>query len=92
MIELPLNVAIYGFAFGDSFTDINLDEVYSNLEFRKIFLSDVTFTIWDDEISSCTWLIAGNRLLDNEESMNVIEFLVDNELQEDYLLMAYTGE
>lgn len=77
----------YGFAFGQSLDKINFDEVYENLYLKHVLMENVIFSTLKDDINDIFWVIAGTRYITEEEIIWLIDFLLDNSLEEQYLLI-----
>ena len=77
LTELPDNVFIYGFAFTEDLSGMDMKEIYNQLELRFTPLENVVFSVWDDFASDCTWLVAANRYLDESEVSDVINFIIE---------------
>lgn len=89
MSKLPENVLIYGFAFGESFQDIDMEEVHWNLEDRATIIEDVIFSTCVEY--DCTWIIAADRYLTEEEVKDTIAFMLDNQIEEEFCLIEFKG-
>jgi hypothetical protein len=89
MIELPEDVIIYGFAFTDDLGDMDMSELHEILLDRGVSLSSVVFSVWDDVKSYCTWIVAADRYLKEEEVEKVIAFIVENNIEEEYCLIQF---
>lgn len=87
LTELPDNVFIYGFAFTEDLSGMDMKEIYNQLELRFTPLENVVFSVWDDFASDCTWLVAANRYLDESEVSDVINFIIENALEDAYCLL-----
>jgi hypothetical protein len=68
-----------------------MKEIYDGLESRFTPLEEVVFSVWDDLASDCTWLVAANRYLDESEACDVINFIIENNLEEEYCLHDLIG-
>ena len=90
MSKIPEDVIIYGFSFADDLSQIKMDEIHSSLSIKNIAWSNVVLSAWDDLDSDCTWVIAANRYLDDNEIRNIIEFFLENNVEEEYLLTSFT--
>jgi len=89
MVELPLNVLIYGFAFVDKLSELNLDEIHHNLSRKNVLVEKVIFSAWDDDRDSCTWVVAADRYLEDNEIKDTVDFIIDNEIEDEFLLLEY---
>ena len=89
MAELPLDVIIYGFSFIDVLSEIDMSEIHETLLDKGIPLYDVIFSTWDDHDSSCTWVMASNRYMNDDEVKNTIEFIIENNIEEEYCLINF---
>ena len=89
MAELPNNAMIYGFSFIDDLSEIDMNEIHENLIKREVLPSNVIFSTWDDKDTPCTWLVASNRYLVEFEVRDVIDFIQDNNIEDEYLLIEF---
>ena len=89
MAELPDNVMIYGFAFIDELSELDIDEIHENLMAKGHVVSDVIFSTWDDADSNCTWVIAADRYMEEDEVEAALNFITENDLQQEYCLMDF---
>lgn len=87
MFTFLTNFELYGFAFGQAFDKINFDEVYENLYLRHVLLEDVIFSTLKDDINDIFWVIAGTRYIEEVEIVELLDFLIDNSMEEQYLLI-----
>jgi len=91
MAELPDNATIYGFSFIDEFSEIDMSELHEALLDKGIPLDQVIFSTWDDYESDCTWVVAGDRYLEEQEVADVISFVIENNIEEEYCLINFVG-
>jgi len=87
MLEIVLDFDFYGFAFGPTLDKINFDEIYENLFLRHILMEDVIFSTFFDEIYDVIWIIAGSRYVTEKEIIDIIDFIIDNSLEDRYILI-----
>jgi len=91
MIELPDDLTIHGFSFAADLSKIKMGEMHDNLSNRNVKWSDVILSAWEDIDSDCTWVIAADRYLDEKEVKNVIEYILENSVEEEYLLTSFVA-
>jgi len=85
--ELPNDVIVYGFAFTDSMSDTDMDELHESLMAKGHLLENVVFSTFDDDKDRCTWIVAANKYLKDDDVRDVVDFIVDNEIEDEYLLI-----
>jgi hypothetical protein len=90
--ELPDNSSIYGFAFTDDLSNMDMSEIHESLYYMGRSSEEVVFSVCDDIRSECTWIVAANRYLIEDEVADVIDFIIDNNLSEEYCLINYSLE
>ena len=88
MANLPKDADIYGFAFADELSDIDMIEVQDRLAERSVILEDVTFSAWKDEKSKCVWIVAASRYLDDDEIRDTIDVCVENGIEDEFCLSS----
>ena len=49
----------------------------------------VIFSTWDDADSNCTWVIAAERYMEEDEVEAALNFITENDLQQEYCLMDF---
>ncbi len=91
MAELPDDAMIFGFSFIDEFSEIDMKEIHENLLDRGVLPDRVIFSTWDDFESDCTWVVACDRYLEEQEVSDVISFVIENNIEEEYCLINFVG-
>lgn len=86
MVEFPNDVMVHGFSYADVLSDIDMRDMNLNLISRDVLTENVIFSTWEDIETPCIWVVAATRYLENIEVKNVIEFILENSLEEEYLL------
>lgn len=84
-----MNRMIYGFAFTSDLTMMNFKEINSSLIEKGADLNDVVFSTWDDVDSDCTWILAANEYIEDADVCNFINFVIENNLEDDFALIDY---
>lgn len=88
--ELPLDVTIYGFGFADILSNINVKEMNNALlDKGLISLEGIIFSPYHDIKSDCTWVVAADRYMTEDEVKETIDFIIDNNIEDVYILMEY---
>lgn len=86
MVEFPGDVMVHGFSYADVLSDIDMKDMNETLISRDVLTENVIFSTWDDIETPCTWVVAATRYLEDGEARDVIEFILENGLEEEYLL------
>lgn len=87
MVELPYDLNIHGFAFGRKFEHINFDEILFNLDQRYVRPEDVVFSTMYSEQDDCHWIIAASQYLNDTEINDILEVIINNNIQDEYILI-----
>jgi len=88
-IDIIENFEFYGFAFGVSLDAINFEEIYENLFLKHIPFEDVIFSTYDSLIYEAMFVVAGSRYITEGEIGKIIDFIIENNLEDEYLLIIF---
>lgn len=90
MIKFPEDCVLYGFAFGEDIFSINMKEVRINLE-ERVDLKKVIFSLFYEDKMGYTYIIAANRYLNDKEIEDILLYLIENNIEEEFCLTDFIG-
>lgn len=90
MLKMFDDIIIYGFSFANDLSQIKMNEMHSSLSLRGVAWINVVFSAWEDLDSDCIWVVAANKYLKDNDIRFVIENILENNLEEEYLLTSFT--
>ena len=82
--EILENTDIHGFSFINDFTELDVDVFNYKLKLKNINLHNVIVSLWED--IDCIWLVAASRYLNDDEIKEIIDFLISNDIEDEYCL------
>ena len=77
---------LWGFTFIDKIENLRMDEIHDYLFDIEVNLKDVIFSSWKSNTDGCIWIVAADRYLDEFEIKDVIDFLIENEMEDNFLM------
>lgn len=86
MSRIPDNTSVWGFAFIKRFNNIRIQYFDDILLSRKAELEKIVYSAWDSVADNCTWIVAAERFLEEDEVKDTIDFIVENGLEDQFYL------
>lgn len=86
MGKIPDNTVVWGFAFVKKFNNLNIRYFDDILYSRRADLKRIIYSTWDSEVDQCTWIVAAERYLDEDEVKETVDFIVENEFEDEFYL------
>lgn len=85
MGNYPDDTIIWGFTFVDELKDLNMNDIHEVLMDREAKLEDVIFSAWKSFADDCIWVVASDKYLEDIEVRDVVDFLIENDLENNFL-------
>jgi len=84
-MEYSRNTIIWGFAFIKNISDLNMSNINDTLFDREVDIDKVIFSFWNSSSDNCIWVIAANRYMNEIEIKDALNYIIENELEDNYL-------
>lgn len=84
MRGLPSDFILYGFTFVNDLSIISLKDIDNYFINENLNLKRLIISAWIDNLSDCTWIVVGNKYLNEEQVKNVIDYILEYNHEDEY--------